>query len=271
MSSFRPETRNRYSALLHRQGVLVHFGRMRLDEIDEMTVRAYATALIKRGLTIKGHINLVRTVMRCSVESGALANMPRWPAKLIKASRKLPDAPTASEVATMLATSSGWLRVAVALAALGGLRMGEVLALEVRDVELAERRVIVRHALSGGEVVTPKSGHERHVPMVPQLLDIVTEAIKGRFPKSRIVTTSTGSTPPRQAVLRMFKEHLTRVELRERSFHQLRHFFCSELVRHGVNVEAVRVLAGHSSLAVTARYLHASDADLREAVAKLAR
>jgi len=35
------------------------------------------------------------------------------------------------------------------------------------------------------------------------------------------------------------------------SFHQLRHSFCSALVRNGVSVEAVPVLAGHEDLETT--------------------
>ena len=41
------------------------------------------------------------------------------------------------------------------------------------------------------------------------------------------------------------------------------------LVRSGANLEAVRELAGHSKLLTTQRYLHASGADLRDAVSRL--
>jgi site-specific recombinase XerD len=40
-------------------------------------------------------------------------------------------------------------------------------------------------------------------------------------------------------------------------------------VRHGASVEAVRMLAGHSKLDVTQRYVHANAADLAAAIAKL--
>jgi site-specific recombinase XerD len=49
----------------------------------------------------------------------------------------------------------------------------------------------------------------------------------------------------------------------------LRHYFCSTLIRRGASVEAVRVLAGHNSLMVTQRYVHATGTDLRAAIAKL--
>ncbi len=82
-------------------------------------------------------------------------------------------------------------------------------------------------------------------------------------------TTSTGETPTRQSVLARFKRLLALHGLREWSFHALRHYFISTLIRGGGSVEAVRVLAGHSSLAVTARYAHATRSDLAAAMAKL--
>jgi hypothetical protein len=53
-----------------------------------------------------------------------------------------------------------------------------------------------------------------------------------------------------------------RHSLPPRSFHSLRHYFLSAMVRGGANLEAVRELAGHSKLLTTQRYLHASGADL---------
>jgi site-specific recombinase XerD len=47
--------------------------------------------------------------------------------------------------------------------------------------------------------------------------------------------------------------------------HALRHFFCSTLVGLGANLEAVRLLAGHSKLTMTQRYVHATGAELAAA------
>jgi hypothetical protein len=44
--------------------------------------------------------------------------------------------------------------------------------------------------------------------------------------------------------------------------------FCSHLVRVGTGVEAVRALAGHSSIRVTNRYVHATGVDLRHAMGR---
>jgi integrase len=55
----------------------------------------------------------------------------------------------------------------------------------------------------------------------------------------------------------------------ERSFHALRHYFLTALVRGGAHLEAVRELAGHSKLHTTQRYVHATGADLCDASGRL--
>jgi integrase len=80
----------------------------------------------------------------------------------------------------MLRHAKGWLRTAVALATFAGLRIGKVRALEVRDVDWTYSRLFVPRALSDGEVVTPKSGHERVVPLAPDLALILAEAVEGK-------------------------------------------------------------------------------------------
>ncbi len=262
---YRPATRVRYEAIL-RQGLLEAFKSTPLDEIRAPQFRAYAAQLQGRGVQVKGPTNFLRTVLRAAVEVGKLAEMPSIPS-LFKASRKLPDAPTEEEVEAMLTHARGWLRLAIALAAFAGMRLGEVRALEVRDVDLTRNQLLVRHALSEAEVVTPKSGHERPVPLVPQLAAMLDEARKSKLPRARLVLTDAGTTPSRQHVLSRLKALQTRHGLPARSFHALRHFFCSVLIRRGASVEAVRLLAGHSDLATTQRYVHAAAGDLTAAMA----
>jgi site-specific recombinase XerD len=101
------------------------------------------------------------------------------------------------------------------------------------------------------------------------LAEVLTQAMRGKLPAARVVLNANGRTPSRQAVLSALKEVQKRHSLPPRSFHSLRHYFLSALVRGGANLEAVRELAGHSKLLTTQRYLHASGADLRDAVSRL--
>ena len=264
---YRPSTRVRYVALAG-QGSLDAFGSYKLDAIDGPAVRGFIAELLARGVLPRPHVNFVRTVLRAAVDIGVLAEMPALP-KVAKQGRKLPDAPTDADVSKLLANASGWLLTAIALAVFAGLRQGEVRALEVRDVDRAGGRILVRRALSEGEVVAPKSGNERVIPLAPELAAVLATAMRDMLPRSRVVLTAAGLTPPRTAVLARLKALQARLGLPPRSFHQLRHYFCSALVRRGASVEAVRLLAGHSNLAITQRYVHAVGDDLRDAIGRL--
>ncbi len=263
----RPATRERYVALFG-QGILDALGSKRLDQIRAQDFRAYEAELSTRGIQPRHHLSLVRTVLRVAVEFGALERFPDLPT-LPRTGRKLPDAPSDDEVRALLSCSESWLRTAIALAGFAGLRSGEVRALEVRDVDFERGVLLVRRAYSADEVLTPKSGDERLVPLAPELRTLLEVAVRSKFPKARVVLDELGKTPTRQTLLARLKALQVRHGLPERSFHSLRHAFCSSMVRRGASLEAVRRLAGHSALAVTERYVHATGADLEAAIAML--
>jgi len=267
LPTYRPATRSRYLALLD-QGLLAHFGDLRLDQIGPPNVHVFAANLAERGVSAKGPVVLLRTIARAAVKLGLLEAMPNIP-HCWRPSRKLPSAPSREDVVRLLGAARGWLRIAIALAAFAGLRSGEVRALEVHDVDLVGRCINVRHALSDDEVTTPKSGHERIVPLGPLLEPLVVEAMKGKAPNARIVVTSRGTTPSRQAVLTRLNALEQKLGMTRWSFHQLRHHFCTSLLRGGATLETVRVLAGHGNVKVTGMYVHTTSAELTKAIERL--
>lgn len=269
MPSYRPATATRYRGLL-RQSIMSKFRTLRLDEIGVGDIREYAAEIQRRGHQTKPFIAYLRTILRAAVDSGHLAELPAFPPGLMRSSHKLPDAPGAEEINSMVG-APGWLGLAIALAAFAGMRMGEVRGLEVRDVDLEGKRILIRRALSEDISLTTKSGRERVVPLMPELEARLRDAMKSKLARARIVIKPDGSTPRRQEVLYQFVRFLMRAGLRRWSFHSLRHAFISELVRRGASLEAVRVLAGHSKLEMTQRYAHATAADLQAAMQKLGR
>jgi integrase len=57
-----------------------------------------------------------------------------------------------------------------------------------------------------------------------------------------------------------------RAGLRPIGSHILRHTFCSHLAMHGAAPKAIQELAGHSTLAMTMRYMHLAPIALRQAI-----
>jgi integrase len=90
-----------------------------------------------------------------------------------------------------------------------GLRACEIRGLRVCDVDLGANLLRVRQAVSHGVVDTPKSGHDREVPLTRALREALAAAIEGR-PRDARVALSTRGRPWGQSGLReMFVRSIT--------------------------------------------------------------
>lgn len=268
MPRYKKGTRIRYEGLF-RQILDDEVGDVKLEEIDGVVFRTLAAKLTAKDIHPKGACNLLRSVLRAAVEVGEIEEMPAIPKKLWKASKKLPDAPSDDEIRKMLDVAHGWIKTVIALCVFAGLRVSEARALEVRDIDFTREAIHLRQAFSENELSTLKNDHDRIVPLIPELASILRVAVRNKLPRARVVLNNKGNTPSRQAVYSALQALLQRHRLAQRSVHALRHAFCSVLIRRGASVEAVRLLAGHSDLQTTQRYVHAAAADLRAAMAKL--
>ncbi len=269
MPGFRPATQERYERLLLKEGIVEQFAHKRIDEMGTTEYRALQARIVERGVDPRPHLALFRTVLREAFALEVISVMPRLP-KLPAKQRKLPTAPPLEVVRAVLTGSTGWLRTAIALAYFASQRSGEVRAARVMDANFIESIAFARKAYSADVVVTPKSGHERAVPMAEPLRAILAEAAAGKKPMDRLVIDERGGTPSRQRVYRAFVCLQKRLGISPTwSFHKLRHAFATHLVQLGANIEAVREMMGHADLANTARYLHATSGDKVQAIGLL--
>ena len=149
-------------------------------------------------------------------------------------------------------------------AAMTGLRRGELVALRWRDVDFAGHALRVRSNYSYGELVTPKSGKVRTVPMVPEVaerLGRLREREHFSHDEDPVFVGLAGGHLDASALRRRYTVALTRARLRPLPFHSLRHHFGSMAVNRASLVQ-VQSWMGHSHIQTTARYLHAkSQAD----------
>jgi integrase len=270
MPGFRPATRERYSHLLFREGIVETLARKPLDEIGTLDYRALHASVVERHVNPRPHLALLRTVLREAFELEVIPHMPRLP-PLPPKHRKLAAAPPFPVVRALLDESTGWLRTAIGLAYFASQRSGEVRAARVMDVDFSSAAVLTRKAFSADLVLTPKNGDERAVPMAAPLREILAEAARGKKPTDRLVTDEHGRTPIRQALYKAFIALQKRLGITPTwSFHRLRHAFGTHLVQLGANIEAVREMMGHADLATTSRYLHATSGEKERAIGLLA-
>ena len=183
-----------------------------------------------------------------------------------RADRSLPKALSIESVERLLAAPVGDGALALRDRALlellygAGLRISELTALDLDDLDHVDRLVLVRG----------KGDKERLVPFGEVAAEELDRwLIRGRpslRPSSPAVfVNARGGRLTRQGAWKVFTAHADRVGLRAHvSPHTLRHSFATHLLDGGADVRVVQELLGHASVTTTQIYTLVSRAALRE-------
>jgi len=144
-------------------------------------------------------------------------------------------------------------------AAMTGLRRGELVALRWRDIDFPGQAIRVRANYSFGELVTPKSGKVRSVPMVREVAAALARlSQREHFTRDEdpVFAGTVGGHLDASALRRRYAAAVKEAALRRLPFHSLRHYFGSMAVNRASLVQ-VQSWMGHAHIQTTARYLHA--------------
>jgi integrase len=144
-------------------------------------------------------------------------------------------------------------------AAFAGLRLGELLALRVRDVDFEREALRVMGSVDPIEGRgTTKGGKGRTVPMVPNVQQTLARLLQRERctgDDDPLFPGEAGGLLDGSALRRRFKTARKRAGLRELRFHDLRHTFGS-LAIDAANIVEVQAYMGHADVDTTMRYLH---------------
>jgi integrase len=143
-------------------------------------------------------------------------------------------------------------------AAYTGLRLGELLGLRWRDVDLVGALVHVRRSFTSGVEKMPKGKRVRSVPMMPVVATALAQ-LKDRGyltqDEDLVFCNTAGDHVDAWALRRRFYKALERAGLPRVRFHDLRHLFGS-LAITVLDPYAVQSYMGHQHYSTTQRYLH---------------
>ena len=137
-----------------------------------------------------------------------------------------------------------------------GIRVSELVGLDAADIDLAR-----------GELkVTGKRNKQRIVPFGRELREEARLFLEDYPPAGGAVfTTGRGRRLSPAQVWHIVRDRLAAVTAQEkRGPHVLRHTFATVMLNNGADLEAVKELLGHESVATTEVYTHLSFADLRK-------
>jgi integrase len=148
-------------------------------------------------------------------------------------------------------------------AAFTGLRRGELIALQWRDVDFAGSVIRVRASYSEGQLTTPKSGKVRSVPMAPDVASALAKLGQRRdfvSDEDLVFVGLWGSYLDGSALRRRYDAALQRAGLRRLRFHDLRHTFGTRMIGKA-DIRRVQEWMGHASIQTTMQYLHYAPRD----------
>ena len=248
-----------------RNHLVPYFGNVELRHITrEMVQRYLADKARSRKAdgtptwtpkTINGTLVPLREMLSHAVDWGYLETSP---AAMVKPLRREPterEILSPDELAVVLEAAEGQYALLFRMAALLGLRRGELLGLRWDDLELERRRLHVRQTYTNTGFGSPKSRAGRRV--VPLTPGIVRELRRHRLgaPSNEhgLVFASSVGTPidPRNLVTAWHRS-LRAAGVRMLAFHSLRHTAVSLMIAHeGLNPKQLSAVIGHASIQLT--------------------
>lgn len=276
LPTLKYSTKKYYQYML-RVHVYPAFGDLQLRLITRDAVQGFLSLKLRSGLswrTVKGLRTLFGTVM-AAAEADEL--VPGNPVRKTRFPRRGPGRPRApiapekiQELLAALPEPSGSL---AKLLVFTGLRIGELLALRWRDVDLEHGVLRVTQSVYEGHFDEPKSQRSRRsVPLGAKSIEILSaRRPTGVNPDALVFSTEAGTPFDRHNLVnRQLKPTCKKLGLTGAGWHWLRHANATLLDSVGTPLGTVQALLGHSSSEITREvYLHSIPADAKAAVQKV--
>jgi integrase/recombinase XerC len=233
-----------------------------LRSVDHLTIRAYLAHLARRKLartSIARHLSALRTFFKYLMREGLAEVNPARGVATPKREKHLPSVMQTSEIALLLeqpdlSTNLGirdraWLELLYA----SGLRISELVGIDLDDIELRARLVKVRG----------KGSKERIVPFGSKAEEAVRAYLavrEGDAEENALFLNYRGARITTRSVRRLFDGYLRDASLRSGiSPHTMRHSFATHLLNAGADLRGIQELLGHASLSTTQKYTHLND------------
>jgi integrase len=262
----KPGTVETYRGVL-RNHWLPELGTLPLSAITRQRIKTILQRKLMAGMkanTARSMFGVLRTCLNAAVEEERLMSNPAARVgKFIGRSRPEVEIFTPEELARLLQRTAEEMPEAYPLVltlARTGLRIGEALTLQVRDLDLDRREVSVRRtwgsrkkALGERRINTPKSGQPRRVDLSKQLCDVLGSYLATRRSDASWVFPGKDGWPMTPSAFRssVWLPLLRRSGVRYRKPHTLRHTFASMLIQAGESLAYVKDQLGHHSIKIT--------------------
>jgi integrase len=229
------------------------------------------------GATLRGVRATLSTVLRTAVERGYLEKNPAHGIRIRETTAKpLRRFYSPVQVRKLFTELAEPCRTVVLLAVLTGMRIGEILALRWKRVDLLRSTIEIAESFSDGQFGSPKTRSSNRVIPMSSALRVVLETYRAgavrNSPDDLVFCTPKG-TPLNSKNLynRALAPACDRINQPRVSWHSFRHTHATQLAESGESLKTAQALLGHSDLETTLNtYTHVIPESQRRAVNRVA-
>ncbi|WP_347924656.1 tyrosine-type recombinase/integrase [Pontimicrobium sp. SW4] len=251
------------------------FNQVSIDKANYSQIRNWIISLVDSGLenrTVNRKVSSLNTYYKFLLKTEEIKVNPLSKHKALKVSKKI-QIPFSQEEVNMVLDEFNFDnsfegvrdKLIIELFYSTGIRRIELVQLQLKDVDNANKTL----------KVLGKRNKERYLPLLESVLDTIKVYISNRNRLEKIVDKETlfltkkGHKIYETLVYRIINNYFSKASTKvKKSPHILRHSFATHLLNQGADLNAVKELLGHSSLAATQVYTHNSIAELKKVYAK---
>jgi len=239
--------------------------------VNYAVVRSWIVSLVDSKIsnrTVNRKVSSLKTYYKYLLKTGQIEVSPLAKHKALKTTKKIQVPFSEVEIENVMEllevenTFEGLRdRLIIELFYSSGIRRAELINIKLNDVSYSQKTL----------KVLGKRNKERLIPLLPSVLKTISEylpireGLKDIKDREYLVLTSRGVKVYENLVYRVIKSYFSQVsEKVKKSPHILRHSFATHLLNEGADINSVKELLGHSSLASTQVYTQNSIAKLKE-------
>jgi integrase/recombinase XerC len=250
--------------------VLSFHENLSLEKASYQDIRAWIISLSDQKIdnkSINRKIATLRTFYKLLIQKGKISVDPTFGIKSLKNAKKLPvyvEETPMENLFDMVEYPNGYVglrdRLILELLYSTGVRLSELINLKTLDVDFSGKQI----------KVLGKRNKYRIIPVIDQLIVLFKkyeQEVVSQFGQTSefFILSDSGKKLYPVFVQRKVKHYLSHVTtISKKSPHILRHTFATHLLNRGAELNSIKELLGHASLAATQIYTHNTISQLKE-------